>query len=420
MSTIFFVNRYFYPDHSATSQMLSDLVFELAAMGYSIEVITSRQLYDNPAASLKPVEVLEGVRVHRAWTSRFGRAGLAGRAVDYVNFYLSAFWRLVRRLGRRDIVVAKTDPPMISVVCAVAALFRGAALINWIQDLFPEVAVALNVRGAGFVSPLLRRLRNWSLLRADRNVVLGDLMAKRLSDQGIARHTIHLIPNWADGELIHPVPSEHNDLRTEWNLKDKFVVGYSGNLGRAHEFSTILRAAEMLRDRSDRVVFLFIGGGQQRAVVERCVCARNLPNVLFRPYQPKEKLAQSLSVPDVHLISLQPKLEGLIVPSKFYGICAAGRATLYVGDPQGEIPQIIRAMSCGDTIEPGDAAGLATVIEKWSKNPETVHAMGARARARFERSFDKRYAIQTWSEMVDGLISGEIGHETARPNDIPF
>jgi len=143
---LIFVNRFFFPDHSATSQMVSDLAFALAAAGFDVQVVTSRLRYDDPAAELPGREAIAGVQVHRVRTTRFGRHLLPGRALDYLTFYLSAAWRLFRLLRRGDVVVAKTDPPLISVPVGWVAGLRGARLVNWLQDLFPEVAAALGIR----------------------------------------------------------------------------------------------------------------------------------------------------------------------------------------------------------------------------------------------------------------------------------
>jgi glycosyltransferase involved in cell wall biosynthesis len=195
-------------------------------------------------------------------------------------------------------------------------------------------------------------------------------------------------------------------LRREWGLENKFVVGYSGNLGRAHEFYTILGAAEALRDRDDDVVFLFIGGGAQRAALEQWIDAHGLTNVLFRPYQPKEKLGLSLGVPDAHLVCLKPGLEGLIVPSKFYGIAAAGRPTLFVGDPDGEIPRVLNAVHCGYAVSAGDSEGLVRHIEALKSDPDVCRTMGQRARAEFERRFSRVGAVAAWRDLLGSLGFG--------------
>jgi colanic acid biosynthesis glycosyl transferase WcaI len=400
-----FVNRFFYPDYSATSQLLTDLAFYLARANFKVCVITSRQLYDNANAVLSSEEEMQGVNILRIWTTRFGRQCLLGRALDYATFYVSTAWSLLKLLRSGDIIIAKTDPPLISVIAALSARVTGTSLINWIQDLFPEVAKALEVKGIRIVEPLLRRIRNQSLRSAKWNIVLGTQMAERLRDEGIPPHTIKVIHNWADGLTIQPVEREKNYLRQEWGLEEKFVVGYSGNLGRAQEFGTILMAAQLLQE-NENIVILFIGGGAQLPWTVREVNRKMLKNVLFKPYQPRERLMMSLSVPDAHLITLYPALEGLIVPSKLYGIAAAGRPTIFIGDKDGEISRILHQEQCGLTIPIGDHKRLADSITQFSQHPELGRGMGERARAAFDAQFDKRFAIAAWEALIQSTSRG--------------
>ncbi len=250
---ILFVNRYFFPDHSAASQLLSDLGFYLAGESLQVIVITGRQRYDDPKARLPAREMMRNVRIFRVWSSRFGRGHLLGRAMDYASFYLTAAWRLIVLVKKGDVIIAKTDPPLAGVFAALVARIKGAKLINWIQDMFPEVAQALGVRiTKGGVGAVMRGLRNYSLGVASANVVIGERMAMRLEKEGVSAHSIRVIHNWADGESIYPVSAEENPLCVEWGLQRKFIVGYSGNMGRAHEFETILGAAERFRENDDK------------------------------------------------------------------------------------------------------------------------------------------------------------------------
>lgn len=366
---VVFVNRYFHPDHSATSQIASDLAFHLAARGWDVTAITSRQRYDDAQAQL-PATSAHGVRITRVWSTRFGRAALAGRALDYLSFYASAFLALLRH--RDAIVVAMTDPPLISVPAAIAS----RRTVNWVQDLFPEVA-----EGLGFRAPrLLRRLRDWSLRRARRNVVLGDLMAARVPNSVV-------IHNWADASLTPRDIEAH----------DRFVVGYSGNLGRAHEFTTILDAMRRLPN----VTFRFNGAGAQLAPVR----ASAPPNAEFHPYVPREELSDSLSRADAHLVSLQPQLEGLIVPSKFYGILAVARPVVFIGSAGGELARIIREYDCGVVVAPGDAAALVSAIERLSADRRLARAMGERGRALYELRFAPARAFAAWEQVLTEAAS---------------
>ena len=305
---LIFINRYFYPDHSATSQMLSDLAFGLAKLDnqQSIQIVTSRQRYDDAAAQLPADESILNVHIHRVATTCFGRQNLLGRAIDYLSFYAASFVTLIKLTQAGDTLIAKTDPPLISVIAALVAKIKQAHLVNWLQDLFPEVAAELGVKLArGLPYKLLKALRNQTLHQAKMNVAIGELMAERLKTEGIPADKITVIHNWADEEQLHPIAHDQNPLRTEWGLQGKFVVGYSGNLGRSHDFATILEAAAALKDRTD-IVFLLIGGGAQLPSVQKECADKGLANVMFKPYQPREKLSESLSVADVHLISLKP------------------------------------------------------------------------------------------------------------------
>jgi colanic acid biosynthesis glycosyl transferase WcaI len=193
MPRLLFVNRFFHPDHSATSQILSDLAFHLAEAGWKVGILTSRQVYDDPQQVLASEEDVRGVHVHRLWTTRFGRGRLLPRAADYLTFYLSATLELLRRADADTVIVAKTDPPLMSVPSALVAWLRKASLVNWTQDLFPEIARSLAVPGIALASPLLRRLRNLSLAMAQSNVVLGERMAAHLRQEGIAPEKIAVI-----------------------------------------------------------------------------------------------------------------------------------------------------------------------------------------------------------------------------------
>lgn len=395
-----FVNRFFHPDLAATSQLLSDLTFALAADGTEVHVVTSRARYDDPKAALATSEIVRRVRVHRVWTTGFGRHRLLGRFFDYLSYHVSAGLALWRIATPGDKVVVMTDPPLMAVAALPAIGTRGALLINWLQDLFPEIAARGGlVSEAGVAMRVLRALRNAALRRAAVNVVVCHHMRDRLFDQGVPSRIVEVVPNWADGARVHPVPAAENPLRAEWGLAGKFVVGHSGNLGRVHEVDTIGQAIEGLAADRD-LVFLFIGGGAGYEKLRGRVEARGPANVSFRPYEPRERLHLSLSLPDVHLVSLAPAMEGLAFPSKLYGVLAAGRPALFVGARDAEAAQLLRDADCGIAVEAGQPEQLIEAIRYLKDRPERCREMGSRARAAFERAYDADRAIAHWRRLL--------------------
>jgi glycosyltransferase involved in cell wall biosynthesis len=191
-------------------------------------------------------------------------------------------------------------------------------------------------------------------------------------------------------------------LRKANGLVGKFVVAYSGNLGRAHEYHTFLQAAQVLRAEVG-IVFLMIGGGAQWQLLRAAVDQQKLSSFVFMPYQPRDSLTDSLSAADVHLISLLPALEGLIVPSKFYGIIAAGRPAIFIGDLDGELARKIRSADCGAVVGIERGNELAAMVSLLRAEPDRVKEQGARARQLFERQHTLSHAVEKWRQLIQSV-----------------
>lgn len=398
---VYFVNRFFYPDLSATAQLLTDLCAELAD-DYDIHVVASQASRVAGGPCSPGPESVRGCTVHRLAAQTRRRDGLTDRALSYAMFCLRARKFLRHALQPGDIVVVKTDPPALAAFLAPVIRRRGALLVNWLQDLYPEVAAVLGVR-LGPLAAWLRYRRNRALQAAVANVALGERMARRIADCGGDGRRIRIIQNWCDDHRIAPLAAADNPLRQQWGLDETFIVGYSGNLGRAHEFETILAAAERLRDKP-QIRFLFIGGGHQFAALRERVQAAHLQDrFVFRPYQPREQLPHSLPLADACIVSLHPGLEGLIVPSKFYGILAAGRPVLNIASVEGELAAIIAEAECGFTIAPGDDAGLAGIIARLAGDPGRVAELGRNARALLDARYRRELAFDRWRRLLAGM-----------------
>lgn len=400
--SIVFVNRFFHPDESATSQMLTDLAFDLAETGHTVRVVTSR-LHNGGKGLLPRQETIKDVEVFRVASRGQMRSGRRWKLLAYLSFYPSAFVALMRLVRKDDVVVTKTDPPLIAIIAMMVTVFRGASLVTWLQDLYPEVAIELKAPlFSGRIGAFLVKRRNIALKFARANVVIGELMAKRLERSGILAPNIHVVQNWADDLAIQQINSQQSKIRQRWGLdRNTFVVGYSGNLGRAHEMDTVLEASTILRDSDVR--FLVVGGGHTNELLRAVVKKRGLTNFIFEPHQPREALSDVLAAADAHWLSLRPELEGLIVPSKFYGILASGRPVLAVTSKSGEIASEVRKHNCGFVIAPGDHEEFVSVIERLMRDPELCIQTGNAARHASITRFSKNAALTAWSNVISSL-----------------
>jgi colanic acid biosynthesis glycosyl transferase WcaI len=411
---IWFINRFFWPDVSATSQMLSDLAFQLAENGFDVSVIASSGMYADGNRDLPRYERHRGVEIHRVKRPRFGRSNLVGRSYDCASMYVRFAWALAKRAQRGDIVVVKTDPPILSGAIAPVARTCGLHQVNWLQDLYPEVATGLGVTALKPITPLLLAIRDWSLRGASLNVAIGERMADNLRARGVEHDSIAVIHNWCDDAAILPKPVTNNSLRAAWGLEGKFVVGYSGNLGRAHECDTLLEAAEQLKHNTD-IVFLFIGGGLMAEKLKQKVRERKLEHAFqFQPYQPSTALPESLCAPDVHWISLRPEMEGLILPSKFYGVAAAGRPTIAVSDLNGELAKLVSRNRCGIAVRPGDGPAFASAILALRADERLRNDLGRNARLLLETRLKRSRAFTQWRDSLNFVARGveqQVGEE---------
>lgn len=400
---LIFVNRFYAPDLSSTSQILTDVCELLADRGHRVVVYSSRTSYDgiNTYASR---EHIKSVEVRRVWSSQLGRGSTVGRSIDYLTFYISITIALVFSVRRGDVVISKTDPPVLSIPLGVIARLRRAKLVNWLQDIFPEVAVELGFgSSSGILINAIKSLRNRSLARAEMNVAIGRKMAETVKAFNVPPERVCVIHNFVDDEAIGQSENHSPELRKRWGFKDTdFIVGYSGNLGRAHDLSTILDAAELLKPSPD-IKFLFIGGGHLHETLNREIHARQLSSVSVQPYQPRADLYLSLALPNLHWASLIPSLEGFIVPSKVYGIAAAGRPLLMIGSPKGEIGRLLSSYKFGTCIPAGRSEKIREFILKMQRDHELSETMGNLARAFIDQEASRYNAIQSWDQLIHQL-----------------
>ncbi len=383
---VYFINRFYWPDETATAQLLTDLAESLAARGFDVHIVTSRSSDEK----VPHLETRRGVTIHRV--SRQGRP----KALAFLRFAWRALWFLFHTPKSDDTVVLLTDPPLLNLPATLIAQVRGLRTLHWIQDIYPEIAVALTPhRWLGFARPL----RNLALRQSPAIVTLGTAMAGYLQAQTISADRIHCSPNWCPARLPAPSPDEIEQLRSAWGLADKMIVAYSGNLGRVHALEPVIDLAAQLR-LEHRIAFVFIGNGAQRHALQTRARQLDLENVFFFPPQPREALAATLAAADVHLITLHEDCADFVFPSKLYGIAQAGRPMLFVGAPASEVAQLIRAAEMGSAFGNDELAIMSDTLRTWLHDP-ALRASLAENAARFSQgSPSLENASALWASLL--------------------
>jgi colanic acid biosynthesis glycosyl transferase WcaI len=403
---ICFFNRSYWPDQAATGQLLTELAGDLVARhGCRVTVVAGRPLNARGQTSSRRWQAVgreshEGVAILRANGTRLAPRRFAGRAMNYLTYFGSASLASLR-VDRPDVVVSLTDPPIIGLAALATARRAGAKFVFLCEDIFPEVASLLEDFHHPIVNRALDEINRFLLRRADAVVALGKRMRSRLVDEkGADPSRVRVIHNWSDCSAIVPGPKDNPFARAH-GLADRFVFMHSGNVGLSQNLDVLVAAADRLRSR-DRLVILIVGEGARRQSLEADVARRGLSNVRFLTYQPKELLHDSFAAADGFLIALTPGIEGYIVPSKLYGILAAGRPYVAAVDPSCEAAEIAREYACGLHAAPGDADALAAQIAALYDDPASARTMGENAR-RAALQFDRRVAVQAYFDLFASL-----------------
>lgn len=402
--SLLFINQHYHPDFAATAQHLTDLAEHLADEGFEVHVLCSAGHYLSGAMDVPMEETHNSVHIHRVRATAFGRGTMLGRLVDYASFFLRALARVLTR-SRYDLVVSLTTPPLIALVGTVARIIRRQPYAIWSMDLHPDAEVAVDMlHPRRRLTRLLHALNNWAYKRAEFVVDLGPYMKRRLTDKGIPDERLHTIPVWNKKEEVYPIPEDENPLVSEVGLEDKFVIMYSGNAGLGHRFQEVLEAMQYF-DGHPEIHFLFVGSGPRKEEIISYVDEHDLSNVTYLPYFPREQIKYSLSLADVHLLTLYNSMAGIAVPGKLYGILAAGRPVLMVGPTASDPAATIREHEVGEVVDPHGGSENATkqfirAVETLYNDAERRREMGKRGREVFLEEFEREKSCTKWESVL--------------------
>lgn len=390
------LNQFFWPDVAATAQLLTDVARELA-IHHDVTVICSGGRYDER----QDLSEAPRARIIRIPGAPFAR-GAVQRAASYATFFAGAFFHLMR-LPRPDVVVTLTTPPLLSVAGSASRLLRGSRHIIWEMDMFPEVLASVGaLHQRGLVYLLLEKISNASRRSACSIIALGPCMRSMLLNAGVSPERVHIAENWADGSAISPLLEPPAD--------GAFHVFYSGNLGVSHDTGTVLEAMRHLQ-ADGRFTFTFAGGGKGKQELSRICAEERLTSARFLPYADRAAMSQHLATATVGLVTERPESLGTVVPSKIYGLMAAGKPLLFIGPASATPAQVIRRFQCGWHVDPGDWQGLLGLLHHLRAHPDEVLLCGSNARQAFEQHYDLPHGVSRIVRIVTGAESAPASYQ---------
>ncbi len=394
------ITQFYPPDYAATGQLIEELATQLTYLGMHVHIFTGQPGYAFQEVAAPSVESSERIWIRRSRTSRIWSRRIRGRALNGLLFCLRAGLHLLKSASRGDVLLLTTEPPYLLILGYLAHLCFRAPYVCLLYDLYPDVAVELNVVPA---QHWIVRFWNWlnCLIwkNASQVIVLSSTMKEVITAKcPDIEDKIAVIHSWADPNWIKPIDKRDNWFAHQYKLVDKFTVLYSGNMGRCHDMDTILAAAEQLQN--EPIQFVFIGNGAKRQACIDKIRSLNLENCQFLPYQKKSLLPYSLTACDLSLVSVSSGMEGLVAPSKLYGILAAGRPVAVICGGRSYLRRLVAEANCGEAFGNGDAKSLAEFIRRLAANPQLAQALGNAGRRFLQSNFTPEITARQYLKVL--------------------
>jgi hypothetical protein len=395
---VLLLNLYYPPDTSATAKMAQTVVDALSRK-HDVTVLCGRPSYDpteRRAWRLYQSETCGKLCVVRVGSSDYPRTQMKKRVFNYLSYVFLAVPRALFLPG--DVVLGMTDPPFAGIVGAFVALLKGKPYVYNIRDMYPDMAVGGSIVQPGLLARIWERLHRWALRRATRVVVLGEDMRQRILAKGVSSANVVIVRDGAEIALPDaPPPALDPEVIHAIRGEFRFVLLHAGNLGFYGAWDTLLSGASKIA--GDGIGLVFVGDGAQRTRLESI--AANLSNVRFLPFFPPSKIPSVLAAADAHLITVKRGLEGVVVPSKMYGILAAGKPIVAVAPRECDVVSIGEAKGFAAGADPDSISEFIHLVRRLSRDAGWLRSMGAAALAaapEYERNAELQKLIEIIEE----------------------
>ena len=405
---IVFLNRSYWPDLEATGQLLTQLC-EALADEFQVEVVAGlpNSLSADAPADWQSQTVHNGVRIHRLRHLQLPKRSILLRIANYLSFQWSVR-RMLKRIGQPDVLIFETDPFMLANEAGRLMNRMPLRVVGYLQDIHPDVGVALGkVPNNRYIQAIRRELFD-VYHRCDRMVVLSSDMRQLLLEDGLDPDRVQVIPNWADVQRIRPLEGP-NAFRQRHGLADKFIVMYSGNFGMTQRLDHFIQAAARLAD-DPQIHFVFVGRGSLEQALKQQVQQLGLKNVTITGYQPLSKLNISLNAADLHLVPLTAQLTRCLMPSKLYGILAAGRPLLTNAPAESELHRLTVQHQVGLVVQPEQIDQIVQQIRWAFQHPQQMQQMGHNARQLALQHYTFEHSLQKFRHLLHTVLAGPGKH----------
>jgi putative colanic acid biosynthesis glycosyltransferase WcaI len=394
---VLLLNLYYPPDTSATAKIAAAFL-EPLTQKHDVTVLCGRPSYDPTERHpwrLWQTERLNAVRVIRVGSTDYPRTQMARRVFNYLSYVTLSLPRAL--FTPCDVVLAMTDPPFEGIVGAFVATLKRKPFVYNIKDMYPDMAVGGSIVKPGLMARVWEKLHRWALRRAARIIVLGEDMKARIASKGISPDRIDIVRDGVEDSTSSTAPAAFDPEIIKAIRGDfRFVLLHAGNLGFYGAWETLLIAARELQH--DGVGLVFVGDGAQRSRLQELAAGN--PAVRFLPFFPSSKISSVLAAADAHVITIKRGLEGVVVPSKMYGILAAGRPIVAVAPAQADAAALGARENFGCAADPDRPEELVTTVRALLANPSRVAAMGAAARSAAPR-YARSAEIQKFAAILE-------------------
>ncbi|CAA6693588.1 MULTISPECIES: glycosyltransferase family 4 protein [unclassified Lentimonas] len=406
MKQIRIISELYYPEETSTGYFVTGIAEGLAASGgCAVSVLCAQPTYSQKGVLAPKRESRNGVGIQRLAAPAADNKTLLGRLWNTLSLTVRFGISMVGFIKRGDVVMVVTNPPSLPLFAVWIAKLKGAVPVLLVHDVYPDVLVPTGITQEGsmlyrFVDLLQRHM----LRQMQRIIVLGRDMEERIfaklpkSD----RNRFSIIPNWGDADTIHPDLRVSNRIRAGHELEDKFIIQFSGNLGRTHGLEDLVALAERLRPRQD-IHFLVFGWGAGRSWLEATIKELELTNMTLLPPCEKAELGDYLTACDLFFMPFKKGMEGISVPSRLYNVMSAGNPILAIAGSASELAKVVNEESMGWVVEPGDIDSMVAVVEEAVLQPEGLATMSEHARAALEGKYTRAHVVRQFADLFDDL-----------------